>query len=151
MAAVVVGALLLAGGGKKVTVPEVVGVDEPSARAALTREGFDVESSRRSDDKPRGTVIGQDPSGGSKAEEGSTVQITVSDGPATVRVPPVEGLTYESARDRLEKAGFKVEPPGRRVGHGRARPRRLLHAAGGDGGRPRRDGRARRLLRAPRR
>jgi beta-lactam-binding protein with PASTA domain/tRNA A-37 threonylcarbamoyl transferase component Bud32 len=108
VAAVVVGALLLAGGGKKVTVPEVVGVDEPSARAALTRDGFDVESSRRSDDKPRGTVIGQDPSGGSKAKEGSTVQITVSDGPATVRIPPVEGLTYESARNRLEKAGFKV-------------------------------------------
>jgi beta-lactam-binding protein with PASTA domain/tRNA A-37 threonylcarbamoyl transferase component Bud32 len=108
LAAIVVGALLLAGGGKQVTVPEVVGVDEPSARAALTREGFDVESSRRSDDKPRGTVIGQDPAGGSKAEEGSTVQITVSDGPATARVPPVEGLTYASAKARLEKAGFKV-------------------------------------------
>jgi serine/threonine-protein kinase len=112
LAAIVAGALLLAGGGKRVTVPEVVGVDEPSARAALRRDGFEVESSRRSDDKPRGTVIGQDPAGGSKAEEGSTVTITVSDGPATVRVPPVEGLTFASARRRLERAGFEVDRRG---------------------------------------
>src|SRR5829696_1500511 len=109
LAAIVVGALLLAGGGKQVAVPEVVGADEPSARAALTREGFEVESSRRTDDEPRGTVIGQDPSGGSEAEEGSTVAITVSDGPAVARVPPVEGLTFASARRRLVRAGFEVD------------------------------------------
>jgi serine/threonine-protein kinase len=108
LAAIVAGALLLAGGGDRVTVPEVVGADEPSARAALTREGFQVESSRRTDDEPRGTVIGQDPSGGSEADEGSTVSITVSDGPAVVRVPPVEGLTFDSARGRLVRAGFEV-------------------------------------------
>ena len=41
---------------------------------------------------PEGTVIEQDPRGGTEAEEGSTVTITVSLGPGTVRVPDVAGL-----------------------------------------------------------
>jgi eukaryotic-like serine/threonine-protein kinase len=106
--AIVAGVLLL-GGGSKVTVPSVVGADEPRAEAALRRDGFRVDTNSRPASKPRGTVIGQDPPGGTRADEGSTVTLTVSDGPALARVPPVDGLTFGSAQRRLLKAGFKVE------------------------------------------
>jgi beta-lactam-binding protein with PASTA domain/predicted Ser/Thr protein kinase len=105
--AIVAGVLLL-GGGKEVTVPNVVGADQPSAELALRNEGFRVDTNSRTSSRPRNTVIGQDPPGGSRAEEGSTVTLTVSEGPAVARVPAVEGLTFVSARRRLARAGFEV-------------------------------------------
>jgi beta-lactam-binding protein with PASTA domain len=57
-------------------------------------------------------VVEQDPiptsRGGGKAEEGSTVTLSVSSGPAIVSVPPVANLTEEEARKRLETASFQV-------------------------------------------
>jgi eukaryotic-like serine/threonine-protein kinase len=61
---------------------------------------------------PRDQVVEQDPiptdRGGGKVEEGSTVTLSVSSGPAIVAVPSVAGLSEADATKRLEKAGFKV-------------------------------------------
>jgi eukaryotic-like serine/threonine-protein kinase len=105
--AVVAGALLLGGGGKQVTVPTVVGADQANAEAKLRQEGFKTDSTPKTSERPEGEVIGQDPSGGSKATKGSTVELTVSSGPAQVAVPQVAGLTLKSAQGRLTKAGLK--------------------------------------------
>jgi beta-lactam-binding protein with PASTA domain/tRNA A-37 threonylcarbamoyl transferase component Bud32 len=107
--AVVAGALLLAG-GQKVTVPTVVGADQASAEAGLRQAGFKTDATTKTSDRPEGEVIGQDPAGGSKAEKGSTVDLTVSGGPAQVLVPAVVGLTEKSAVARLERRGLKAEP-----------------------------------------
>jgi beta-lactam-binding protein with PASTA domain/tRNA A-37 threonylcarbamoyl transferase component Bud32 len=106
--AIVAGALLLSG-GQKVTVPTVVGADQASAEAGLRQAGFKTDSTTKTSDRPKGEVIGQDPGGGSKAEKGSTVDLTVSDGPARVAVPAVVGLTEKSAVARLEKRGLKPD------------------------------------------
>jgi eukaryotic-like serine/threonine-protein kinase len=106
--AVIAGAALL-GGGDEVEVPNVVGSDRPAAELALRRAGFEIETNTRNDDEPRNTVTGQDPTGGSMAEKGSTVTLTISEGPAVSRVPGVNGLTFASAQARLERAGFEVE------------------------------------------
>ncbi|MGZ4271091.1 MAG: protein kinase domain-containing protein [Solirubrobacteraceae bacterium] len=97
-----------AGGGKQVEVPNVVGADQASAVAKLRQDGFSTESVTRNSDQPKGQVVGQDPPGGEKAKQGSTVTLTVSDGPAQVGVPQVTGLTQKSAIGRLTKAGLKV-------------------------------------------
>jgi serine/threonine-protein kinase len=99
--------LLLTGGTKQVTVPSVVGADQANAEAKLRQEGFSTDSTPKTSDQPVGRVIGQDPSGGTKADKGSTVQLTVSAGPAQVAVPPVVGLTLASAQNRLEKVHLK--------------------------------------------
>jgi beta-lactam-binding protein with PASTA domain/tRNA A-37 threonylcarbamoyl transferase component Bud32 len=104
--AVVAGVLLL-GGGKQVTVPTVVGADQANAEARLRQEGFKTDATPKTSDRPKGEVIGQDPSGGSRADKGSTVELTVSDGPAQVGVPQVTGLTLKSAQGRLTRAGLK--------------------------------------------
>jgi eukaryotic-like serine/threonine-protein kinase len=104
--AVVAGALLL-GGGKQVAVPTVVGADQANAEARLRQEGFKTDSTPKTSERPEGEVIGQDPSGGSRAEKGSTVALTVSSGPGQVAVPQVVGLTLPSAQGRLERAGLK--------------------------------------------
>jgi beta-lactam-binding protein with PASTA domain len=106
--AVAAGAVLLAG-GQKATVPTVVGADQASAEAGLRQAGFKAHATDKTSQRPQGEVIGQDPGGGSKADKGSTVELTVSAGPQKVAVPAVNGLTVKSAIARLERRGLKAE------------------------------------------
>jgi beta-lactam-binding protein with PASTA domain len=99
--------LLLSGGGAKVTVPRVVGGQQAEAQVVLTDAGFTPDVVQTTSEKPNGTVIGQDPSPGEKAEKGSKVQITVSTGPGNNRVPDLTRLTKSEARAALAKGGFK--------------------------------------------
>jgi eukaryotic-like serine/threonine-protein kinase len=88
-------------------VPTVVGADQANAEAKLRQDGFRIDTTLKTAEQPKGQVIGQDPTGGTKAKKGSTVTLTVSDGPQQVAVPQVVGLTVSSARGRLEKAGLE--------------------------------------------
>jgi serine/threonine-protein kinase len=111
--AIAAGILLLGsrtGGPAQVTVPNVVGADQAAAEARLSREGFVTRAvMQTSQDAPKGEVTGTDPAPGEKADKGSTVRLTVSDGPGTASVPAVEGLSRSSARARLARAGFRVD------------------------------------------
>ncbi len=93
---------------KSVTVPNVVGASISTATNRLQGEGFEVVSVTDNSDKPRNRVIGQDPGGGTIADEGSRVTITVSEGPSIVDVPNVVGRGRQLARRTLTDAGFKV-------------------------------------------
>jgi beta-lactam-binding protein with PASTA domain/tRNA A-37 threonylcarbamoyl transferase component Bud32 len=101
-------AVLLLPGTQKVGVPTVVGADQANAEAKLRQDGFRVDTVQKTAEQPAGQVIGQDPTGGTKAKKGSTVTLTVSAGPQQVAVPSVVGLTVSSARGRLQKAGLKA-------------------------------------------
>jgi eukaryotic-like serine/threonine-protein kinase len=107
VAAAGLAAVLLLPGTQKVAVPTVVGADQANAEAKLRQDGFSVDTTLKTADQPKGQVIGQDPTGGTKAKKGSTVTLTVSDGPQQVAVPQVVGLTVSSARGRLDKAGLR--------------------------------------------
>jgi beta-lactam-binding protein with PASTA domain/predicted Ser/Thr protein kinase len=95
-----------------VSVPDVIGQDQNAAREILEGKGFEVSIKAVSSGAPQNQVVEQDPiptdRGGGKAEEGSTVTLSVSSGPAVVAVPDVAGLSVSDATTRLEKAGFKV-------------------------------------------
>jgi eukaryotic-like serine/threonine-protein kinase len=101
-------AVLLLPGTQKVGVPTVVGADQANAEAKLRQDGFRVDTVQKTAEQPAGQVIGQDPTGGTKAKKGSTVTLTVSAGPQQVAVPQVVGLTVSSARGRLKKAGLEA-------------------------------------------
>jgi eukaryotic-like serine/threonine-protein kinase len=107
--AALLAALLLAGGGREVTVPNVVGAQVAVAEQRLAREGFRVETVERTSERPAGQVIGQDPPGGERAEEGSTIRLTVSDGPGTVTIPALDGRPRSEALAALEDLGLEVE------------------------------------------
>jgi serine/threonine-protein kinase len=92
----------------QVAVPGVVGQPEAQARATLEAEGFEVTTVSEASEEPEGNVISQDPEGGSQADEGSQVQITVSGGPDAVAVPDVTNQTQDEATSALEAAGFIV-------------------------------------------
>jgi serine/threonine-protein kinase len=61
-----------------------------------------------SDEIAEGNVISTDPGAGSEVEEGSTVRVVVSDGPAEVEVPRIIGQTRDEARATLERVGLNL-------------------------------------------
>jgi serine/threonine-protein kinase len=92
-----------------VTVPDVTGEQEDAATIELQSAEFEVTTERVVNDIPEGEVIEQDPTGGEEVEKGSSVQITVSLGPANVIVPKVAGKPVADAKQLLRKNGFEVE------------------------------------------
>ncbi len=93
----------------EVAVPDVVGRQEAAASRILGEEGFGVDTEFETSERPAGRVIGQDPSGDSFVDPGSTVLLTVSAGLPEVAVPQVTGFFRDQAVTTLEGQGFEVD------------------------------------------
>jgi hypothetical protein len=95
-------------GAAEVKVPDVVGLAEDEARDRLAAEGLQVSSRpQESSREDAGRVLGQSPDAG-PAGEGSRVTLTVGDGPRTVEVPNLAGLSVAAAEEELAAAGLGV-------------------------------------------
>jgi beta-lactam-binding protein with PASTA domain/tRNA A-37 threonylcarbamoyl transferase component Bud32 len=95
-------------GAKPIAVPNVVGQSFDDAKAALEGEGFAVKRQDQNSNVEPNTVIDTRPSSGTELQRGATVTVVVSKGPKDVAIPNVEGLDEETARVKLEDAGFTV-------------------------------------------
>ncbi|MFF8832008.1 Stk1 family PASTA domain-containing Ser/Thr kinase [Streptomyces sp. NPDC015131] len=95
-------------GAAKIEVPDVTEKSEETARKNLEDKGFEVKVAYEESDKQPGEVLSQDPSGGSRAEKGSEVTITVSK-QGERNVPPVTGQQFDAAKNQLETLGFTVK------------------------------------------
>ncbi|MFJ9679941.1 Stk1 family PASTA domain-containing Ser/Thr kinase [Streptomyces sp. NPDC101194] len=93
-------------GAPKVEVPDVVEKTEDTARKDLEAKGFTVNVATVESDKTAGTVVKQDPGGGTKAEKNSEVTITVAK-QATQKMPNVADRDYDAAVAQLNGVGFK--------------------------------------------
>ncbi|HET6360107.1 Stk1 family PASTA domain-containing Ser/Thr kinase [Streptomyces sp.] len=95
-------------GAPKVEIPDVTEKSRANAEKALTDKGFKVKivESESSDEDP-GTVLSQDPRGGTQAEKGTEVTLTVAK-QAKVNVPPVVGRLFDDAKSQLETLEFTV-------------------------------------------
>src|SRR5436190_9788954 len=94
---------------QQVVVPPVIGLQEKPATDKLEAVGFDVKvQDVRNDAKP-GTVIGENPNGGTKADKGSAVKLQVSSGPGSATVPTVAGEPEKVAVHEINRAGFKAD------------------------------------------
>jgi serine/threonine-protein kinase len=109
--------LLLIGGGvaaylltrpTKKIVPTVVNDSLQTATATLQNAGFNPSILNVQSNTPAGIVIRQDPQPGTKADEGSTVTLTVSQGPGNVTVPSVTDLPKKQAEELIKQQGLKV-------------------------------------------
>ncbi len=110
-------ALLVAGAGvavyfisrpKQAPVPRVTGLQLNVARTLIQNAHFQVAVINVPSKKPAGTVIGENPGAGTRADEGSTVTLTVSGGQSNVSVPSVQGLSQAAATRQIKRAGLKV-------------------------------------------
>jgi eukaryotic-like serine/threonine-protein kinase len=109
--------LLLAGGGvaaylltrpAKKIVPDVVNQNLQVATANLQNAGLNPNIIQVTDNKKSGTVIRQDPQPGTKVNDGSSVTLTVSQGPGSTTVPSVTGLARKQAEQAIRQSRLKV-------------------------------------------
>ena len=102
--------LVISSGPQIATVPNVEGLTENAATAALTEAKFTVGNvaQQTSDTVTTGRVVSQEPASGSSVAEGSPVNLVISSGPPVVAVPNVEGLTQDAAATAIAGAKLKV-------------------------------------------
>ena len=103
-----------------VAVPEVIGQSQSEAEGKLTAAGLTVGTIARTPSLsvPAGNVTGASPVAGTNVDQGSTVNLNVSSGPAQVAtgsaiqtaVPDVTGLTRTAAETALKGAGMTIGP-----------------------------------------
>ena len=93
-----------------VAVPQVVGLNKSDAQQRLNEAGLEMKVEKTVIDaqKPKDTVISQDPAPGSKLDKGGTVQVVVSKGVEKVGVPNLVGITQAEASAALSSAGLKL-------------------------------------------
>ncbi|MEI6372299.1 MAG: Stk1 family PASTA domain-containing Ser/Thr kinase, partial [Actinomycetes bacterium] len=79
---------------KKVAVPTLSGLTVPQARAKLATAGLVLgqQTPATSPDKPKDTIIGQQPGAGEQSDAGQPVNVTVSTGKEQTTVPNLVGL-----------------------------------------------------------
>ena len=97
-------------GTEQVTVPDLRGMSADEAQRVLASYGLNGQQGDTvfSDDVEENRVAQQDIAAGTTAYKGDTITFHLSKGPETASVPNVQGLDFETARDRLEAAGFTV-------------------------------------------
>ncbi len=98
--------LIVSSGKPRVAVPDVVGAREADAISTLRAAGLVPNAVDIFSEQPTGTVIAQEPAGGTSVVRGSTVRINISKGLETIGVPNVIGQSYDSAAEQLRRAGF---------------------------------------------
>ncbi len=96
------------GGEKLVELPELVGLEDESARERVSALGLTYERSSEvyHAQAAAGLVVAQSPLPGQLARPGAPVRVTVSLGPQRVTVPDVRGLSERQARIIIEQLGF---------------------------------------------
>ncbi len=95
---------------KQVQVPDLIGMTEQQARAAIGDAGLSVGQPEyvADPDVARDKVIQQDPNRDTFVDPGATVTITVSTGKPMTSVPSVVGQDRDAARQTLENANLKA-------------------------------------------
>ncbi|HLF69343.1 MAG TPA: Stk1 family PASTA domain-containing Ser/Thr kinase, partial [Actinomycetota bacterium] len=102
--------LVVSNGPERVEVPDLSGKTEEEARSALEDVGLTMGSvsSAFSDSVAQGKVISQEPAAGVRVDRNRSVDVVVSGGKRTSRVPDVVGLDEAVARQRITDAGLNA-------------------------------------------
>jgi beta-lactam-binding protein with PASTA domain len=100
--------LLVSSGPPLAHVPELRRHTIPEARALLADSGLVLGQSRAEAGTDSGRVLRHEPPAGTRVLRGSAVDLVVSRGPDSVRVPPVAGLSVGDAEQTVTGAGLRV-------------------------------------------
>jgi serine/threonine-protein kinase len=97
-------------GAGLVIVPDLTGLTEAQAQTRLEQAGLvlDDVSRRRTDQVPPGQVLEQNPPADRQVDEGSPVDIVLSQAPKPVTVPRLDGLSVDDAQAALESVGLTL-------------------------------------------
>lgn len=91
-------------------VPNVVGLLYDDAERQLFGSGYKTQVGDQifHATSPKGTVLTQNPPGGTREQKGTTITLDISGGPRLARVPNVVGQPRQTATVAIENAGFDL-------------------------------------------
>ncbi len=100
----------LSKGSKEGTVPNLVGYNYEEIEGLLGDDYTLGAIKKKTSTEAEGTILEQDPVGGSTADKGTQINIVVSDGRGVEKgiVPSVTGKTLDDAKAEIRNAGFEV-------------------------------------------
>ena len=91
------------------TVPDLTGMSQGAALNEVAGLGWDILTPQEpSEDIANGMVVRTDPPAGSTLDEGKTLTIVISTGPAPRTLPELKGMTVEQATATLGDLGLNV-------------------------------------------
>jgi beta-lactam-binding protein with PASTA domain len=91
-------------------LPNFVGENVQAAQQWAQQHGVTLHQQQdQNSQQPQGTITAQTPAAGSAYRPGQIVIVEVSNGPALVSIPDVDGLNVNLATRELEAAGFQVQ------------------------------------------
>src|SRR5581483_9705513 len=104
----------------KSTVPKVVGIRYQAAQFQLSQKKLGSTLVRKAAKRPKGIVVAQTPKAGRSVQQGTKVELVVSNGPPGVAMPDVTGLAAADAVRALQARGLQPklqqvassQPPG---------------------------------------
>jgi len=96
---------------EQVQVPNLIGMTEDEARAAIGDAGLSVDAPdfRPDEEAPAGEVIDQEPNRDQYVDPETAVHLTISSGKPEVEVPFIVGKTQDEARNLLRDAKLAPE------------------------------------------
>jgi serine/threonine-protein kinase len=107
LAAMILGAILLAP-SDRVSVPRLSGLSRAAIVAKTKHAGLRASFKQLYDSARPGVAIAQAPVPGARVRSGSTIRVTLSEGPPPVKVPRLGGQSSASARTILASLGLNV-------------------------------------------
>jgi len=91
-------------------IPNFVGQPVEVAQQWASAHGVNLQTQEDQNSQlPSGTISGQIPAAGSLYQQGETVVVNISSGPAEVPIPDVVGMSVQQATQVLQAAGFKAQ------------------------------------------
>lgn len=105
-------------GPAQIPIPDVVDLNANDARRVLQVAGFTVREDSVASGSEAGVVVGTRPASGSAREAGAEITLIISQGPAPVNVPSLEGMTVAQARQALGRVGLRIGRISSRAGGG---------------------------------
>ncbi|MCH9276526.1 PASTA domain-containing protein [Bifidobacterium amazonense] len=105
--------VVLSKGLMPVTMPDVVGMTKDEMTAALEEIHITANVTEAYDDKvPSGSVVSASEQAGAELYWGDSVDVVVSKGPETAKIPNLVGKTKAAATKTLQELGFEVKTSG---------------------------------------
>lgn len=101
--------LTVSSGPGPIAVPDVIAFEPAQARQVLEAAGLRIGSvDTVANVAEAGVIVATRPAAGTSRPPGSAIDLVVSRGPASIRIPDLIGLRQEEARERLESAGLRL-------------------------------------------
>ena len=90
-------------------LPNLVNEDINSIQAWAGANHITIAPTNVDSDKPQGIIVSQSIPVGTPVQPGTTVNVTVSNGPPMVAFPDLRGQPFDQVKQQLEQLGFKVD------------------------------------------